>query len=251
MRRDSSPLSQLDQKFADDVRTMPLLVNFFRIAMAATNGSKPVAGANGSAPSGSVKPAGSGGGGGGGGGGGAAPASGGSGAAPTSSKNYTLTFGKRYQINKKGKIGSGSFGDIYEGTALYRSTSSRHDTTRHGTNTQYRLDLSICLFVCVGIDLVTGEAVAVKLEAAKARHRQLAAEFDIYQQLTPHTGIPNVRWFGKEGDYYIMVMDLLGQNLETLFNRCNRKLSLKTILMLGDQMISRLEYMHMKNYLHR
>jgi hypothetical protein len=95
----------------------------------------------------------------------------------------------------------------------------------------------LCADIYEGIDLATGESVAVKLESAKARHRQLQPEFEIYQQLTPHPGIPNVRWFGKEGDYYVMVMDLLGHNLETVFNRCNRKFSLKTVLMLADQMV--------------
>ena len=50
-------------------------------------------------------------------------------------------------------------------------------------------------------------------------------------------GVPNVRWFGVEGDYNVLVMDLLGPSLEDLFNFCSRKLSLKTVLMLADQMV--------------
>jgi len=50
-------------------------------------------------------------------------------------------------------------------------------------------------------------------------------------------GIPDVRWFGVEGDYNVLVMDLLGPSLEDLFNFCSRKLSLKTVLMLADQMV--------------
>jgi hypothetical protein len=47
-----------------------------------------------------------------------------------------------------------------------------------------------------------------------------------------------VHWFGVEGDYNVMVIDLLGPSLEDLFNYCKRKFSLKTVLMLADQMVS-------------
>ncbi len=40
-------------------------------------------------------------------------------------------------------------------------------------------------------------------------------------------GIPSVRWFGVEGDYHVMVLDLMGPSLEDLFNYCGRRLNLK------------------------
>ena len=49
-----------------------------------------------------------------------------------------------------------------------------------------------------------------------------------------------MHWFGVEGDYNVMVIDLLGPSLEDLFNYCKRKFSLKTVLMLADQMVRRL-----------
>lgn len=128
-----------------------------------------------------------------------------------------LRVGNKYRIGRK--IGSGSFGDIYQGT-----------------------------------NIQNGDSVAIKLEPVKTRHPQLLYESRLYKILNSGgnaVGVPNVRWYGVEGDYNVMVIDLLGPSLEDLFNFCGRKLSLKTVLMLADQMISRVEYFHSKNFLHR
>jgi serine/threonine protein kinase len=38
---------------------------------------------------------------------------------------------------------------------------------------------------------------------------------------------------------------------QDLFNFCNRKFSLKSVRLLADQLISRIEYIHAKSFIHR
>jgi casein kinase I family protein HRR25 len=72
----------------------------------------------------------------------------------------------------------------------------------------------------------------------KAKHPQLEYESKVFKTLAGGVGVPFVRWFGTECDYNAMVMDLLGPSLEDLFNFCHRKFSLKTVLLLADQLVS-------------
>jgi serine/threonine protein kinase len=60
-----------------------------------------------------------------------------------------------------------------------------------------------------------------------------------------------VHWFGVEGDYNAMVMDLLGPSLEDLYTYCKRKLSMKTVVQLGQQMVQRIEFLHNNHFIHR
>ena len=93
--------------------------------------------------------------------------------------------------------------------------------------------------------------MAIKLECIKTKHPQLHIESKFYRIMQGGVGIPAIKWCGSEGDYNVMVMELLGPSLEDLFNFCSRRFSLKTVLLLADQLISRIEYIHSKNFIHR
>lgn len=124
------------------------------------------------------------------------------------------TIGGLYCLGRK--LGSGSFGDIY-----------------FAVNTQ------------------TGEELAVKLESVKSKHPQLLYEAKLLKHLAGAPGIAKIHYCDVERDYNAMVMDLLGPSLEDLFNICKRKFSLKTVLMVADQLLYRIEYLHSKNFIHR
>lgn len=101
-------------------------------------------------------------------------------------------------------------------------------------------------------DLELGEEVALKLIYIGSDYPQvLRVEKETYDTLSGGVGIPRVRWYGQECDFYVLVHDLLGPSLEDLFNYCGRTFSLKTILLLADQAISRIQYIHSKGFLHR
>ena len=105
--------------------------------------------------------------------------------------------------------------------------------------------------VYVGTDLETNEFVAIKMESLDAKNPQLYYEYRVYRSIYGVAGIPNVRWIGTESGHKILVMDLLGPSLGLLFESCRYKFSLKTVLMLADQMIQRIQYLHRKGFLHR
>lgn len=89
-----------------------------------------------------------------------------------------------------------------------------------------------------GVHTVAGKEVAIKLEPAIARSSPLKQETKIYKSLMGGPGVPWMMWSGKQGDYNVMVIDLLGPSLEDLFRMCNRHFSLKTILLLTEQLVS-------------
>lgn len=63
--------------------------------------------------------------------------------------------------------------------------------------------------------------------------------------------MPKLRWVGLADDFSALVTDLLGPSLTDLLAYCGGRFSLKTVLMIADQAIERLAWIHRKGYLHR
>jgi len=122
-------------------------------------------------------------------------------------------------INKKytllEKIGEGSFGSIYRGQ-----------------------------------NIRTSEYVAIKVEPIKNETKLLKNESTIYQYLNNNNGIPSVKWFGKDNTNYYMVIDLLGQSLQSMKDRVHT-FSLKLVLQIGINVINVLKTIHDKGLVHR
>ncbi|CAH1426815.1 unnamed protein product [Lactuca virosa] len=122
--------------------------------------------------------------------------------------------GEKFKLGRK--IGRGAFGEVY-----------------------------------AGVNLQSGEEVAIKLEPVTTEHPQLYHESEIYKRLQGGVGIPSLKWFGVERGHNIMVIELLGPNLQEILDRCGGKFSLKTVLMLANQLIEAMECMHDKGVIHR
>ena len=81
--------------------------------------------------------------------------------------------------------------------------------------------------------------MAIKFENSKLKRSQLVEEAKLLRSMGNQVGFPKFIWYGKEGDHFMMVLEMLGPSLEDMFNYCGRKFSLKTVLLLADQLIQR------------
>lgn len=125
-----------------------------------------------------------------------------------------IVVGNRFAITRR--IGGGSFGDIFSGK-----------------------------------DTQDGKDVAIKLEPSRSKSPQLEIENKIYQILQGGVCVPNIYWYGSESKYNILVMDRLGSSLEDIFVHRKQPFTLKTVLMLVDQMLTCIEFLHKRNLIHR
>ena len=96
----------------------------------------------------------------------------------------------------------------------------------------------------------TGEIVAIKTEIKSKEQKSLKMEAKIYQYLANTDGIPQLKWFGATDNVNYLVTNLLEHSITALVKKYGR-LSIKTVLLLGIQMIERLETLHNHYLIHR
>jgi len=102
-----------------------------------------------------------------------------------------------------------------------------------------------------GINIKSNQEIVVKIEQSKNRSSSLKEEHKILKYLQGGVGIPEVYGVYSEGHYNLLVLELLGPNLEQMFQSYKHLFSLQSILMIADQILSRLEFMHSRHFIHR
>ena len=102
-----------------------------------------------------------------------------------------ITIANRFKVQKR--LGKGAFGVLYQ-----------------------------------GLDTRTNEEVAIKLESVLKPNAMLMYEAKLYNKLQGYNGIANIHWVGKQDECNAMVMDILGPNLQVLFEFCGNKFSAPT-----------------------
>lgn len=98
---------------------------------------------------------------------------------------------------------------------------------------------------------VTNQLLAIKVEKFQPkRKRLLSIESVILSELQNKKGFAKLHSFIRGEWYDYLIMGFLGSDLESLRKK-TKGFSLKTVLMIGHEILERLEDLHSKNYIHR
>eukprot|EP00826_Nyctotherus_ovalis_P038586 TRINITY_DN3625_c0_g1_i10.p2 TRINITY_DN3625_c0_g1~~TRINITY_DN3625_c0_g1_i10.p2 ORF type:complete len:123 (+),score=17.68 TRINITY_DN3625_c0_g1_i10:194-562(+) len=100
-----------------------------------------------------------------------------------------------------------------------------------------RLHKGLFSVVFRGYDNETFAPVAIKLEQIGQKSQHLLHEAQILKRLQGGAGIPKLHWVGIQGDFCILITELLGSSLESLLNECERKFSVHCTLLIAHQLV--------------
>ena len=123
-----------------------------------------------------------------------------------------LTLGGRFKVLNDQKLGTGGFGVVYK-----------------------------------GVDLQTGEYVAIKTSKHRDGEVVLQEEVKVLKDLNGIKGVPKIYYDGFIKDDYFVVMDLLGEDLE---HKYKERCTVRDVCIIAQQVIKTLEKIHERGYLH-
>jgi serine/threonine protein kinase len=151
---------------------------------------------------------------------------GGGGATPPLPQTVQIGNSPTYKLERK--LGKGGFGQVYVGR---RISSPRLSDRSPGASAL---------------------EVALKFEHQTSKGCNYGApyEWQVYNILSGNHGVPRVHYKGKQGEFYIMVMDMLGPSLWDVWNNNSHSMSVEMVACIGIEAISILEKMHSKGYVH-
>ncbi|CAN1301309.1 Casein kinase 1-like protein HD16 [Linum perenne] len=123
-----------------------------------------------------------------------------------------------YKIERK--LGKGGFGQVFVGRRLTGGNS--------------------------------GMGVAVKFEHRNSKGCNYGPpyEWQVYNTLGGSYGVPRVHFKGRHGDYYVMVMDMLGPSLWDVWNSSGQAMSAEMVSCIAVEALTILDKMHSRGYVH-
>ncbi|KAK2654667.1 hypothetical protein Ddye_014523 [Dipteronia dyeriana] len=138
-----------------------------------------------------------------------------------------ITVGGSPVYKLERKLGKGGFGQVYVG----RRFSPVNASDRNGPG---------------------AVEVALKFEhrSSKGCNYGPPYEWQVYNTLGGSHGVPRVHYKGRQGDYYVMVMDILGPSLWDVWNSNSHTMSIEMVACIAIEAISILAKMHLKGYVH-
>mmetsp|Transcript_75846 Transcript_75846/g.226121 ORF Transcript_75846/g.226121 Transcript_75846/m.226121 type:complete len:348 (+) Transcript_75846:63-1106(+) len=130
--------------------------------------------------------------------------------------------GGRWELEKK--LGAGCFGEVWRG----RLTEAQPNAAAQ---------------------------VAIKFESSQSHAAQLEHEAEVLKSLSKAgqdvQGFVQCYHFGHEGRHLCLVMDLLGKSLEDRLQLCGSRFNVPSTVLVAEQVLRRIEYLHSKCIIHR
>ncbi|KAI5382260.1 Casein kinase 1-like protein hd16 [Lathyrus oleraceus] len=151
---------------------------------------------------------------------------------PQEDEGNTTPFPERVQVGGspvykvERKLGKGGFGQVFVG----RRVTGGNDRLNGPGATE----------------------VALKFEHRNSKGCNYGPpyEWQVYNTLGGSHGIPKVHYKGRQGEYYVMVMDMLGPSLWDVWNTTGQAMSAEMTACIAVESLSILDKMHSKGYVH-